>query len=299
MHEWKKFFAALAALGEIILPAALVLYFIAKNGAWTESSKVLEVIMPYWKESILTVFGTATDFVSPHLLLAGIIFILCVAIGPQNFTQRAQILWKALWVFFAFNLILFFAEIADPFKMPFWPAIIDFARAVIGQAQKIFSFNIYVGWAAGIAFIYSSLIYLKDILSAFINFLVGFLDRRIKPVLIDELKTALGVRLIYTPANLIPITPSLLGLIIVIFALGALPLALAPHLQDYSVTSVMNILGAAIITYGFIQVFGVIFIFFTGLIYYLLKKKGNLNYSRFSANKEDSPDVPFLPRKLK
>jgi hypothetical protein len=272
MHQWKKFFAALAALGEITFPAALALYLMAKNGAWTESSKILESVMPGWERPILAAFGAAADFVSPYLLLAGLAFIFCLAIGPQNLTLRAQLLWNALWVFFVFNVALFLAEIADPFKMPLWPGLVDFAAAAISRAQKIFSFNVYVGWAAGIAFLYSLTIYIKDILSALINFPVGFLDRRIKPVLVDELKTALGVRLIKTPANLIPITPSLLGLMLLIFALGALPLFLAPRLQDYSVTSVMNILGAAIMTYGFVQIFGVFFIFLTGLVYYLAKK---------------------------
>ncbi|MDP1629241.1 MAG: hypothetical protein Q8L57_01325, partial [bacterium] len=97
----------------------------------------------------------------------------------------------------------------------------------------------------------------------------------VKPILIDELKTSLGLRLIRTLADLIPITPGLLVLMILIFAIGALPLFLAPLLKDYSLTSVMNVLGAAILTYGFVQIFGVIFIFMTGLIYYLIKNLSN------------------------
>lgn len=272
MSQWKKFFAAIATLLELIFPAALVLRLIAKNGAFAGSSEILKSVMPGWEQPILAAIETAAGFISPYVLLAGLVFLFCLAIGLQNFTQRARILWNALWVFFVFNIALFLLEIADPFKMPFWPDAANFAAAVVERTQKIFSFSIYVGWAAGIAFIYSLVIYIKDLVSAFINFSVGFLDRRIKPILVDELKTALGVRLIQTPANLVPITPSLLGLMLFIFALGALPLFLAPRLRDYSATSVMNILGAAILTYGFIQIFGVIFIFLTGLVYYLIKK---------------------------
>jgi hypothetical protein len=271
MQSWKNFFAGLAVLGGIIFPAILALCLVAENGAWTESSKVLESVMPGWEQPIIAAFGAAANFVSPYLLLTGFSFLFCLAIGPQNFSRRARILWNALWVFFVLNITLFLAGIANPLEMTFWPGLANFAAAVIEQAQKIFSFNVYVGWAAGIAFIYSLTIYVKDLASAFINFSVGFLDRRIKPVLVDELKTALGVRLINAPANLVPITPSLLGLMIFIFAIGALPLFLAPRLHDYSVTSVMNILGAAIMTYGFVQIFGVFFIFLTGLVYYLVK----------------------------
>lgn len=284
MYQWKKFFAYLAELNGIIFSTALALCLISKNEAWIESSKTLKTIMPDWEQLILVTLKTAGDLVFPYVPLIGIIWIFCLIIGPQTFSQRTQILWKTLWIFFVFNVVLFLLGTADLFKMPFWPALTDLAVAIISQAQKIFNFNIYVGWAAGIAFIYSLTIYLKDLVSAFLNFFVGLLDRRIKAVLIDELKTDLGVRLIRTPANLIPISPSLLVLLIFIFGLGALPLLMAPSLQEYSLDYVMNILGAAIMTYGFIQLFGVCFIFLTGLFYYL----GKIIFTR-----PRPPIVPF------
>ncbi len=271
MYVWRKFFAGLSSFLMVILPPALALYLIDRSGAFLDSSKALKLATPFWEESIFKIIGTGADFVSPHILSAAILFLFFLAIGPRDLNQRFRILWNAAWIFIVFNIALFLLEIADPFKMSAWPILVNFTLNLIKTVKNIFTFNIYVGWAASLAFVYSSAIYLKDLARTFGDFLSGLLDRRVKPILIDELKTALGLRLIRTSTDLIPITPGLLTLMILIFAIGALPLFLAPSFKDYSLTSVMNVLGAAILTYGFVQIFGVIFIFITGLVYYLIK----------------------------
>ncbi len=272
MHVWRKFFAGLSILAEVVFPPALALFLMAKAQAFLSSSAVFKLVTPYWEKAILDGAKTAADFISPYVLAAGLISLFCFIVGPENFTRRARTLWNAIWIFFIFNIGFFLLGIADPSKLSVWSELANLAFGIIALSQKIFGFSVYVGWAAGIAFIYSLVIIIKDLIEAFMNFGVGLLDRRVKPILIDELKNALSLRMIRTAGDLIPITPSLLILMLAIFIVGAFPLFLVQRLSESGLTPVLNVLGAAILTYGFVQIFGVIFIFLTGLVYYLTKK---------------------------